>query len=288
MGAESLLPGSGRGQGEGRDRGAQSYVADADGVIRAATSPEWVGQHMATIRATRQVPLRLNGDLVGWLGQQTPGLEMLDAAQQGFSEQVRRGLLLTGLLSAGVAMALGGLLAYSLARPLRDLARHMGDLAAEQVGEPVPMQGPREVRDLAAAFNDLSGRLAAVEAQRRRMASDVAHELRTPVTVLRGHLEAMMDGVYPLDAEHLAVAYDQTLHLARLVADLQLLTRAEAGRLTLDLQLADRPPSSWLPPTASRRWRRMRAWPCAASPRPSCRRWRWTSGDFSRCWTTCW
>ena len=48
-----------------------------------------------------------------------------------------------------------------------------------------------------------------------------------------------MDGVYPLDAEHLAVAYDQTLHLARLVADLQLLTRAEAGRLTLDLQLAD-------------------------------------------------
>ena len=84
---------------------------------------------------------------------------MPDAAQQSFSEQVRRGLLLTGLLSAGVAVALGGLLAYSLARPLRDLARHMGSLTAEQVGEPVPMQGPLEVRDLAAAFNDLSGAL---------------------------------------------------------------------------------------------------------------------------------
>ena len=66
------------------------------------------------------------------------------------------------------------------------------------------------------------------------MSTDVAHELRTPVTVLRGHLEAMMDGVYPLDVEHLAVAYDQTIHLARLVEDLRLLTQAEAGRLALN------------------------------------------------------
>jgi len=54
--------------------------------------------------------------------------------------------------------------------------------------------------------------------------------------VLRGHLEGMMDGVYPLDSAHVAVAYDQTLHLARLVEDLRLLTQAEAGRLSLDRQ----------------------------------------------------
>jgi two-component system sensor histidine kinase BaeS len=56
------------------------------------------------------------------------------------------------------------------------------------------------------------------------------------VTVLRGHLEAMMDGVYPLDLEHLATGYDQTLHLARLVEDLRLLTQAETGRLELHLE----------------------------------------------------
>jgi signal transduction histidine kinase len=71
------------------------------------------------------------------------------------------------------------------------------------------------------------------------MSADVAHELRTPVTVMRGHLEAMMDGVHPMDEAHLAVAYDQVLHLARLVEDLRLLTLAEAGKLPLNPSLFD-------------------------------------------------
>ncbi len=98
------------------------------------------------------------------------------------------------------------------------------------------MEGPAEIRELAVEFNGLSQRLSAGEKQRQQMSSDIAHELRTPVTVLRGHLEAMMDGVYPLDTEHLAVAYDQTIHLARLVEDLRLLTQAEAGRLELNIR----------------------------------------------------
>jgi signal transduction histidine kinase len=103
------------------------------------------------------------------------------------------------------------------------------------LGQPVPVEGPAEVRQLASSFNRMSQRLAEGERLRRQMTGDVAHELRTPVTVLRGHLEAMMDGVYPLDAEHLAVAYDQTIHLARLVEDLRLLTQAESGSLALHL-----------------------------------------------------
>jgi signal transduction histidine kinase len=70
------------------------------------------------------------------------------------------------------------------------------------------------------------------------MAAAIAHELRTPVSVLRGHLEAMLDGVFPLDTQHLAIAYDQTIHLARLVEDLRLITRAEAGQLPLTKVMA--------------------------------------------------
>ncbi len=80
----------------------------------------------------------------------------------------------------------------------------------------------------------MSRALAEAESLRERMAADVAHELRTPVSVLRGHLEAMLDGVYPLDSAHIAVAHDQTLHLARLVEDLRVLTLAEAKRLPLE------------------------------------------------------
>ncbi|MBE2269114.1 MAG: GHKL domain-containing protein [Anaerolinea sp.] len=80
----------------------------------------------------------------------------------------------------------------------------------------------------------MSQALAEAESLRQRMAADVAHELRTPVSVLRGHLEAMLDGVYPLDSAHVAVAHDQTIHLARLVEDLRVLTLAEAKRLPLE------------------------------------------------------
>jgi signal transduction histidine kinase len=132
-------------------------------------------------------------------------------------------------------LALGLLLALWLAQPLRQLANHMRRTSSAQLGAPIPNEGPTEVRQLAASFNAMSERLAAGEQLRRQLASDVAHELRSPVSVLRGHLEAIMDGVYPLDAEHLAVAYDQTLHLARLVEDLRLLTQAESGRLPLEL-----------------------------------------------------
>ncbi len=70
---------------------------------------------------------------------------------------------------------------------------------------------------------------------RQRMAADIAHELRTPVSVLRGHLEAMRDGIFALDQEHLAVAHEQTLYLGRLVDDLRVLTLAEAKHLPLNI-----------------------------------------------------
>ncbi len=96
------------------------------------------------------------------------------------------------------------------------------------------IRGTPEVNALADEFNTLSQALQSTEAARQRMAADVAHELRTPVSVLRGHLEAMLDGVYPLDSAHLSVAHDQTIHLARLVEDLRVLTLAEAKRLPLE------------------------------------------------------
>jgi two-component system OmpR family sensor kinase/two-component system sensor histidine kinase BaeS len=107
------------------------------------------------------------------------------------------------------------------------------------LGRQVNVHGTVEVNALAGEFNAMSQALAEAEALRQRMAADVAHELRTPVSVLRGHLEAMLDGVYPLDSAHVAVAHDQTIHLARLVEDLRVLTLAEAKRLPLERTVLD-------------------------------------------------
>ena len=235
-GVDALLgqPGHGRGVG---GRGPQTYIATPDHSIVAATDATLVGQTLEAIGASRTTPLLLDGQVIGILGQQTPGEQALDAAEHRFIEQVNLGLIMAGIVTTLLALALGVLLAFSLTRPLQLLAARLSRWTAATVGEQVPVEGSAEVRQLAGEFNAMSQRLADAEQVRQQMAADVAHELRTPVTVLRGHLEAMMDGVYPLDVEHVAVAYEQTLHLSRLVEDMRLLTQAEAGRLPLKLDL---------------------------------------------------
>ena len=97
-------------------------------------------------------------------------------------------------------------------RALVEAARRIeaGDYSAR-----VPVRGPSELRSLARAFNAMSGRLEADEARRRSVIADVAHELRTPITVIRGQAEGIIDGVYPADAEHMRPVLDRHAHASR-------------------------------------------------------------------------
>jgi len=103
----------------------------------------------------------------------------------------------------------------------------------------VPVRGPSELRSLARAFNALSGRLEADEARRRSVLADVAHELRTPITVIRGQAEGIVDGVYSADAEHMRPVLAATRTLEVLVDDLRTLALAEAGSLHLQREAVE-------------------------------------------------
>lgn len=232
----SLLPerGSGSGSGGQEGRGAQLFVADSSGVIVVATRQDWVGLSLAEIGPSRRVDLHDGGQVVGILGEQTPGTVALNEAEGRFSQETSTGLLAMALVGGVAAFLLGIIISYSLTRPLQHLTDSVSEWTIRDLGQQVRVSGTEEMRRMAQAFNTLSARLATGERLRQRMAADTAHELRTPVSVMRGHVEAMMDGIYPLDTAHLAVAYDQILHLNRLVEDLRLLTLAEAGHLPLN------------------------------------------------------
>ncbi len=96
-----------------------------------------------------------------------------------------------------------------------------------------PVRGPSELRTLARAFNAMSGRLEAEQARRESVLADVAHELRTPITVIRAQAEGIVDGVYSLDAEHMRPVLAATRTLEVLVDDLRTLALAETGSLQL-------------------------------------------------------
>ena len=142
-------------------------------------------------------------------------------------------LLVGGLIMTAGARKFGGPLAE-----LVDAAARVerGDYTA-RVAE--RGWGPPAVRQLITTFNSAIARLEAEEDQRRRLLANTSHELRTPLTVLRGEIEAMLDGVHPADEEHLALALDQTQLMARLIEDLRTLALAEAGTLELHPEPTD-------------------------------------------------
>jgi signal transduction histidine kinase len=148
------------------------------------------------------------------------------------------------LLPLGLLFVL--MVSFSAARGIRRIVAPLGDLigAAERVeagdySARVRPRGPRELRALGGAFNNMSARLERSEAERRRLVADVTHELRTPLTVMQGNLEALLDHVYDADDARIESILEETRVLSRLVDDLRTLSLAEAGALALHREPTD-------------------------------------------------
>lgn len=124
-------------------------------------------------------------------------------------------------------------------RPLGEIVAASERVAAGDFTVRVAEYGPPWLRSVAAAFNSMTAKLAAHQQQRRDLMADIAHELRTPLAVMQGRLEGMVDGVYPRDDAHVAQVLEETRLLARLVDDLRTLAHSESGTLRLDKEPTD-------------------------------------------------
>jgi signal transduction histidine kinase len=126
-----------------------------------------------------------------------------------------------------------------MTRPMNNLIDAAQRIESGDYSVQVPEWGSRDIRSVARAFNSMSARLKAIDEQRRSFMADVTHELRTPLSVIRGQAEAIADGVYPADAAHLAPILDATQALDRLVEDLRTLVLTDAGNLALNKEPTD-------------------------------------------------
>jgi two-component system sensor histidine kinase BaeS len=120
-----------------------------------------------------------------------------------------------------------------ISAPLDDLHEAAGRVAGGDYSAHVVVKGPPEVRAVARAFNDMAARLSQADEQRRNLMADTTHELLTPLTVIQGNLEGMLDGVYPADESNLRGILDETNILSHLLEDLRTLALAESGALHL-------------------------------------------------------
>ena len=147
-------------------------------------------------------------------------------------------IALAVVLFAVVSFAIGGGV-RRMTRPMSNLIDAARRIEAGDYSAQVPEWGSPDIRSVARAFNAMTARLKAIDEQRRNFMADVTHELRTPLSVIRGQAEAIADGVYPGDAAHLAPILEATRTLDRLVDDLRTLVETDAGNLVLHKEPTD-------------------------------------------------
>jgi two-component system OmpR family sensor kinase len=237
-GVEVVFEDNRRAQGRGQmHQGGQStLLADGQGLVVYDSQGRHAGETLGRSELELAVPVQSGGQTVGFLLAVSPGWGQLGTQEQSFLDQVNRVLLLAGVLAVALSILLGLGLSRGLTAPLARLTAAAHRIASGDLSQRVPETGSAEVAALGRAFNQMAADLEKAEELRRNLVADLAHELRTPLSVIQGNLRAILDGVYPLEQAEIATLYDETRLLNRLVDDLRELALAEAGQLRLERQ----------------------------------------------------
>jgi two-component system, OmpR family, sensor histidine kinase BaeS len=228
-------PGQG---GRNSPSGIPNYtLIGADQTVILGDQPSQIGTHYSGGNLNKAVVLKVNGQTVGWLVPDVhPGQFLSNTPEGAFLQRVNQATLLSAMVAAAIALLLGGLLAYTLTRSISELKEATEDITRGNLGRQVNIRSKDELGDLAVSFNKMSTDLANATQVRRQMTADIAHDLRTPLSVLAGYTEALSDGKLPGNAEVYGILYQETQHLRRMVDDLRTLSLADAGELSLNLQ----------------------------------------------------
>lgn len=165
----------------------------------------------------------------------SPDPSELEHVEQAFRAASAISLSLAMAAALLISLAVSWYLTRHFQTPLIALTEAAAEVSSGRYDVRVPVgdSGP-ELDSLATAFNTMAGQLAHTENTRRRLLSDVAHELRTPVAALAAYLEGLDDGVTRWNADTRTVFADQVLRLSRLAQDMDAVSRAEEGHLTLE------------------------------------------------------
>lgn len=165
-----------------------------------------------------------------------PVRQRLGQAERQFIDDSQKSLLLAALVAVGIAVALGFIISKLITRPMQQLAVSAGKIAAGDLSHRVQHKSNDEAGEVSSAFNSMAEQLESKEKSRKQLLADIAHELRNPLSVVQGNLEAWLDGVIAPTPEQIASVYDETVLLNRLINDLRELSLAEAGQLKLHLE----------------------------------------------------
>jgi len=184
------------------------------------------------------VPLYIEEEIIGYLihpGTYLPDRDYINALGENILEASYISFAFAGSLALIFAFVLG----YFLTRPINILDKAANKMADGDYSQRVQIAGSPELTSLGETFNNLAESIENHRKSRTAMTADIAHELRTPLAVQRANLEAIQDGIYPLDQDSLSLILEQNNMLTRLVEDLRTLAQSDDDELILTLEDTD-------------------------------------------------
>jgi two-component system sensor histidine kinase BaeS len=218
--------------------GGPITLVGADQVIIYSNQAAEIGQKVSKSTLNSAIILQSNNQTIGWL-LLTPVSRsfMPNTPESNFLRNVNSATLMSAGVAVILAVILGGFLAFSMTRSLRELTEATGEIAKGRFGKQVRVRSKDEIGELAKSFNRMSVELEQATQARQQMTADIAHDLRSPLSVITGYAEALSDNKLQGTPEVYNILLQEAKHLDHLVDDLRLLSLADAGELPLTLQL---------------------------------------------------
>lgn len=200
------------------------------------------GETLAANALKHALPIKVNGDTVGLLVLDVRDDFTREAVspEQDFLNRVNQAIIYSAIGAGALALILGLLLARAISQPVKEMTTATHRMAEGELGVQVPVRTRDELGNLASSFNRMSADLSTSNQLRRQMTADIAHDLRTPLSVILGYTEALADGKLTGQPAIYEAMYGEARLLNHLVEDLRTLSLADAGELSLN--------RGWLPP----------------------------------------
>ncbi len=219
-------------------------LADANRVVVVGNRGTPVGETLKPDDMDLSLPLAVNGAMVGYVRFGSPTFRQEPGPARPppdavFLDRVSWATGVSAGVAALLALILGSLLARTLTRPLRELTAATRSMASGNFDQRVTVRSADEIGQLATAFNQMNADLGRASQLRKQMTADLAHDLRTPLSILRGYTEGLREGRLQGDRPLYAIMHDEVVHLQRLVEDLRVLSLADAGELRLNRRAVD-------------------------------------------------
>jgi two-component system, OmpR family, sensor histidine kinase BaeS len=234
-----MYPDSGhQGPGGGPPRRIPFILTDPKGAVLIANDRYKVGDKVSTSDLKQGVSISEDGRVVGVLVPMPMPFQG-QPREVEFIQRINLYLVYGALVGMVIALLLGIILSRTLTRPIRELTRATHAVSEGDLSQQVPVRSRDELGELARAFNKMSSELSRSVNARKQMTADIAHELRTPLSLILGHAEAVHDGVLPPSRENFEIIREEATRLEHLINDLRTLSLADAGELSMQVETID-------------------------------------------------